>query len=419
MRISKLLSFLTCAVVLLVSVTNKSYEVNPVLDLLSVKASADTVSSYKAGDIIKFGWYPQSEVTDAEVISALNEIAGDKKDWTSYDYYLGSDTFTDGKMFPADYMCYKDVNYGSEKYRGVIFDSYRQLNTLSFLSENCQQMNGYIIDTIYWFKYEPIKWRVLDPSTGMVMSETVLDAQAFNNYLLEENIPDPYNDVTYWGDSAKTFYANNYEKSSIREWLNNDFYNTAFSPSQQEIIEYTELDNSAYLISCSAYNSDSVNDKVYLLSCNDVLNADYGFSSSVDDDIARQATGSDYAKCQGLGVSDGISDWRLRTPGVNSAAAYRVDGDGMVYDRYCYTVSTDYGIRPALNLNLESDILQSNVVMSDLIPGEDDEVRPENNKIWIVIIAIIISLVIIAAVLLAFLANKKRKMRMNVDMSFN
>ena len=228
------------------------------------KASATTITSYKQGDIIEFGWYPQSEVTDSSIISELNSLAGDNKSWTSYGYYSGTGSYDDGQMKPGDYMRYKDVMYDSNKYRGVVFDTYRPSYTgyITGISGSYahQDDNGYTYGTVYWFKYEPIEWRVLDPATGMVMAETVLDSQSYNNYVLC-NGTDEYGYGAYWGDSAQTYYANSYAQSSAREWLNEDFYNTSFSDEQQNIIAYTALDNSVYCESCSAYDFEITYDK--------------------------------------------------------------------------------------------------------------------------------------------------------------
>ena len=325
--------------------------------------SSLTITSYEQGDIVEFGWYPQSEVTDSEIIAVLN---ADDGEWISYGYYSGTGSWYDGKMSAGDYMRYKDVMYGSDKYRGVVFDSYRPYWTgeeLTTNSNTIQAKNGYYSGTIYWFKYEPIKWRVLDPDTGMVMAETILDSQVYNNYILY-----------YWGDSSKTYYCCDYVNSSIRKWLNEDFYNTAFSAEQQDIIVYTALDNSAYdgEYVNSAFDSENTNDKVYLLSYDEVINADYGFNTLFyKSDISRQAQGSDYAKCQGLSVSDvadyaGNSYWLLRTPGGDGAySTCDVEYNGGV-NYYNYSAYTMKGVRPALNFDLDSEIFQSDV--SELVP---------------------------------------------------
>ena len=343
-----------------------------------ITAEAATITSYSQGDIIEFGWYPQSKVTDSTTISALNSAGGE---WISYNYYSGTGSYSDGKMTASDYMRYKDVIYGSDKYRGVVFDSYRPHHTgyTSSSSYTYQDENGFFTNTVYWFKYEPIMWRVLDPVTGMVMSESILDSQPYNNYVLSSGT-DKYGYTAYWGDSSKTYYANNYAESSLRQWLNNDFYNTAFSKAQQDIIKSTTLDNSAYSESYSEYDSASTKDKIFLLSYNEVRNSNFGFnSSSSASDTARRAQGSDYAQSQGLYVYrssgstyNGNSYWLLRSPGYHSYSCCSVNYGGNSGSN-CNVGNTHFGVRPALCFNRISDIGQSDIDES----WKEDKVKIE------------------------------------------
>ena len=338
----------------------------PELNRFGTKAEAATITSYKQGDIIEFGWYPQSEVADVGIISELNSLAGDNKLWTSYDYYSGTGRWYDGQMKPGDYMRYKDVVYGSNKYRGVVLDSYRPYYTgeQTTLDAPTDQY-GYYIKTIYWFKYEPVKWRVLDPATGMVMSETIIDSQAYNNFVL--GAEDDCNPREYYGDREMVYFANNYAKSSIREWLNKDFYNTAFSTTQQRIINHTSLENSSCCCSeyvGSYYNSETTCDRIYLPSYEDLLNPNYGFSSQEDEkNVTRIAQGSDYSLCQGLlSFHPSGFPWLLRTAGCwcGDEVCY-VDMVGRVGAGNMGVYCTYMGIRPALNFDLTTEIFQSDV----------------------------------------------------------
>ena len=57
------------------------------LSIAPVTMAADTADGgYQKGDIIEFGSYPQSKVTDDSIISALNNILTDDM-WVSYGYY--------------------------------------------------------------------------------------------------------------------------------------------------------------------------------------------------------------------------------------------------------------------------------------------------------------------------------------------
>lgn len=90
-----------------------------IITALPLNAAAEAKT---ADDIILFGSYPQSEVRDSALLSALNDI---NLNWESYDYYCGTGKWNDGQMHPSDYMRYADVSYGGDKYRAVTFDSFR------------------------------------------------------------------------------------------------------------------------------------------------------------------------------------------------------------------------------------------------------------------------------------------------------
>lgn len=318
-------------------------------EVFSLKASA---IEYQTGDTIEFGMYPQTKVTDSSTVSALNSKASK---WISYKYYEAN---ASGKTQESDYMYYCDVTYGGNKYRGVKFNTYRPYWTTDASTTVCstyQNSNGYTTGNTYWFKYEPIKWRVLDPSTGLVLSEKILDSQAYNNYILESG-KDEYGKTACWGNSAKTYYANSYADSSIRQWLHNGFYNAAFSSSEQDKIQSATLNNSAYSTSYSAYGSGSTKDKVFLLSYAETQKTAYGYTNSTSSTNTRTAKGSDYAKCQGLYVNsgNGNSPWRLSSAGSSSDGACTISYDGSVGTGF-QTYATGIGVRAAIKLKLNSE----------------------------------------------------------------
>ena len=319
------------------------------LCLFIFSANAKTIGEYARGDLVTFGRYPQTKVTDSAKVETLNNRSST---WYSYGYYTGTGKYSDGNMAPSAYMEYTDVVYGGQKYRGVRFSQYRPYYTglTSSAANTFQDENGYDQPGgAYWFQWESLQWRVLDPVAGLVLCETIIDSQPFNNYVLNSG-KDTYGYNAYWGDAGKKHYANNYAESSLRQWLNNDFYNMAFSSSQQDIIASTALDNRAYSTSYSAYDSASTTDKVFLLSFGDMTNTAYGFAADkLANDPARQAQGSDYAKCQGLyaDASNGYSRWWLRSAGYYSDLACSIEYDGWVSDYYYGTSNTNFGIRPA------------------------------------------------------------------------
>ena len=306
----KLLAILLCAAML--------------FGVVAVCANAD---GEKVGAIIEFGSYPQSKVTDDSIISQLNAKAGT---WTSYGYYSNN--------APSDYMRYCDVPLDGQNYRGVIFSKCRPERTSDTAVPTTderyfQVLNKYYCNQVYWFKYEALNWRVLDPTTGLYLCENVIDAQPYNNLLYLYEI----NGVPYgYGDQARTHYANEYNYSSIRTWLTNDFYDTAFDASEQSEMQ----------------SGGKAGDKVFLLTLDDAKNSAYGFVS----DNSRTAIPTDYSKCQAVHVNgnNGCTDWYLWTePNISAFvpttdSAKLIGSDGGTYGN---RVNETFGVRPAIIRN--------------------------------------------------------------------
>ena len=195
------------------------------------------------------------------------------------------------------------------------------------------------------YNTDPIKWRVLANNTDskqlFLLSDQGLDTVQYHT---------EKEDVTW-------------EKSTIRSWLNETFYKSAFTSAEQEMIKSTKVTADAN----PRYNTDPGNDttdKVFLLSINEANNSIY-FSSN----DARMCVLTDYAVAQGAATDsnytvDGKATcwWWLRSPGNNSITAADIYYHGGLsyiggyvdYDTAC--------VRPAFNLNLESVIFTSAAV---------------------------------------------------------
>lgn len=358
MKIGKrLLSILVCFTIIIctVSVSRIGFE---------IEANAAT---YKVGDIIEYGEYPQGGVGLGEFL-ILKDYNGIIKNWKSYEYYSGNGSIDDGQMHSSNFMQYCDVSYEGEKYRGVRIAKYRPSNTgevcyegqsgeYNSLYDNVNAYeSGYYVDSdgyiVQWFKYEPIRWRVLNPISGLVMCDSIIDCQPYNNFALKSS------GETY-GNSNKSFFANDYANSSIRVWLNNDFYNTAFTSSQKNNIKKTSLNNNCFENgseeyannNTDKYNSQPTTDNIFLLSYEEIGNTAYGFDSLT----APCLKGTQYAKWQGLYVYDlnneykGNSNWFLRSPYVDSFHVCSVNfgGDKAV----SYVANNIGGICPAMCLS--------------------------------------------------------------------
>ena len=341
--------------------------------LFAPKAEA-AGKTYKVGDIVEFGYYPQSKVTNSSLVSALDKVS---KNWISYGYYSGDGKETSGR--PGDWMKYSDFVYNGAKYRAVTFSQYRPKIVYGTHegSSQYQKSNGYTVNNIYYFKYEPLKWRVLDPATGLILCESIIDSQDFNSFLrpLPANFLDLPNE-----DVLAIISKNYYERSTIRKWLNADFYNTALSSTQKLNVLDSPMGEfwrgSEY---CYTYY-----DKVFLLSKTDMENTTYGFSAEKENYYLRKANGTDYAKCQGLFVaSSGCSIQRLSTPrkNTNNSDFADVIGAGGGFNTGLVSVyDTSAGIRPALRLYDLSRCLKKTSSERDVFIANMPKLSPDDAK---------------------------------------
>ena len=267
----------------------------------------------RSGNYIYFGEYPQTiKASNVSIISTTPDTDG---------YYLGSD---------------------GERYAKVVADPYESGYTFS---NNSSVIGG----NTYYFKVEPIRWRILSESDGnaFILCDSIIANRDYHHTTSSTTI------------DGQTVYANNYKYSDIRAWLNDEFYNTAFGDLQQALIQTTEVDNSAGSTGSSSnrYACENTSDKVFLPSYREVITIEYGFESSwTYDDTARQMLTSDFSRATGAYMSTdwsyyGNGRWWLRSPRNDySHYARIVNLDGLA--GYGSDVNFDYGVVPALNLTL-------------------------------------------------------------------
>lgn len=308
-----------------------NFEQNAVNDNVTLVAHwAEKNGLKKIGDTVYFGSYPQSRVSDTDTIAKLNAIVSlptsqNARGWTSYGYY-SNDRNND------DYMWYADVEYNGKKYRGVYMTHLRPYDpkTGGGIESSYQDDNGYVAESVYWFAYEQIKWRVLssakleEKTELTLICDIALDAQAYDY------------------DGA---YSNNYGASTIRAWLNDEFYTTAFNGLQKEVLRTVEVDNSAESTGYKNNTNACANtfDKVYLLSGATASN----MSASA---LVRKAT--DYALCQGCNMSENGCYWRLRSPyDYDAGYSLYVKDNGVIRSRYS-VYYCDFGVVPMINLTI-------------------------------------------------------------------
>ena len=269
----------------------------------------------KPGDTFEFGSYPQTEI-----VRRASDCGTNGKSWGSNEDYYIADEKLYSQLESNDGWTNNDKTINGVKYHRLKKEDTSSLDDGSGYYYNWNNGNK---ETRY-FRYEPIKWRVLDNTVienALVISETALDDQLFD------------------------IDGHTWKSSHMKTWLNSDFYNSAFSEAQKKsIIETSNKDVSS-------------DDKVFLLSVDEAENANY-----FKEDVNRRVKSSTYAKAMGVSADirgDGECNWWLRSPGgshggINGVAW--VDNTGSVYDDIFSRINM-LGVRPALRINLNSDAL--------------------------------------------------------------
>lgn len=158
----------------------------------------------------------------------------------------------------------------------------------------------------------PIEWRVLAIEDGkeLIITNDVL-------FIM------PYNDEAV---------ATTWEGCTLRAYLNGDFYNTAFNDSEKSKIITTKLVNNNHAESGSVGGNDT-EDSVFLLSLEDV-------NTYFNDDNDREA------------YFQGSNAWWLRSHGYHDEDATCVRDFGKI-EVDGYLVDSEFGVRPALWINIE------------------------------------------------------------------
>lgn len=314
-------------------------------------------------DCVYFGSYPQSEVTskDGSIYNTLKNATG----WDeNNDITIGGTKY---RRLKGEDATYYDTSDSSSYYNWN--DSYK---------------------TYHYFKYQPIKWRVLNRNgnDALLLADVALDDQKYNTNCA---------DVT-WETSSMRSWLNGYGASVNQpktDYSRKNFINSAFTSTQRNAIKTTNVVNNSNIYYGTA-GGNNTSDKVFLLSESEVYPtgtaADYGFVKDINDE-ARRSRCSTYAYAMGTWRSydtdaepteyNGNTWWWLRSPGCVSYSAVEVDNGGWVSGEGSFVHDSNDGVRPALHLNLSSTNLYSyaGTVCSDAMKngesGTDNPVNPD------------------------------------------
>lgn len=314
--------------------------------LILTVGAADPASSVAKGETFYFGMYPQTCVQDKALTDKLDKISGS----------TDTEVVTLGGATYASYCIVTNENPGGPF--GIVY--------------------GYEAFKTYWFRCEPIAWRVLDSGADgvLLLSEYVLGARAFNEAIRADNT---------------------WENSDIRTWLNGTFLKSAFTAKEQAFLLTSSLTNEpnpirgTYDGEPSSYAGDyrggvpfvgttsggPTTDKVFLPSFNEITNPDYGFNvgwkymkgdfgepvgyyesdTEPGEHCGRSTSATDYAQCQGAWTHlevdtnkplDTCFYW-LRTAGYDNTCSAGVLPDGRVSTGWPVNYEV-LGIRPMIRV---------------------------------------------------------------------
>ena len=300
-------------------------------------------------DCVWFGSYPQAEI----VPSADDYTAVDKSMLRSGDIIEDSNLYNKLKN-ASGWDANNDITTDGNKYRRIK----KSDATYTSTSPESNYYNWPDSDTWHYFKYEPIKWRVLrvDGNQAFLLSDISLDDQQYNTV----------NESITWEISTIRSWLNGYDASSNKQGKNysgKNFIGSAFSSNERSAIVNTSVVNDDN-INNGTEGGNNTTDKIFLLSESETYGDSavaQGFVSSKGTyDAARRSKSSTYAKAMGMYSSyesdayKGNCMWWLRSPGGGTDFAAIVSHGGDV--RNYGNVDHYNGVRAALNLDLSSNL---------------------------------------------------------------
>ena len=266
-------------------------------------------------DCVWFGSYPQAEVIPSNVeYTALDTSLRRDGD------VIVSDSVYAALQSASGWDANNDITLNGAKYRRMKKGD----ATYTSSSDSYYQWSN---DTDYhYFKYEPIKWRVLhtDGNQALLLSDIALDDQKYHTV---------YESVT-WETSTIRSWLNGYGAGSNQQsvdYSQRSFLGAAFSASERAAIADSPLEN-ADNINYGTEGGNNTTDKIFLLSESDVWNTDtakaHGFVKDRETyDEARRCQSSAYAKAMGMWSNTstayaGNGWWWLRSPGSHGYSCY-------------------------------------------------------------------------------------------------
>ncbi len=291
-------------------------------------------------DCVWFGSYPQAEVVPSGEYTALDESLLQDGD------VIVSDSIYSMLESATEWNANNEIILNDVKYRRIKREDATEVYTHDY--HICPYYQWPDDVSYHYFKYEPIKWRVLyvKENEALLLSDRTLDHQRYN----EADVG-----VT-WKTSTIRSWLNGYGADSNQQAINysrKNFINRAFTITEQGEIISSRIEDAKNDTDGNEVE-DNVTDKIFLLSETEARTELYGFKNSrAFDNEARRSRSSTYARAMG-GYWE-YTVWWLRSSVEDQNSALVVYSYGsMGYNNVDYEGNS---IRIALKIKLDdSDI---------------------------------------------------------------
>jgi tetratricopeptide (TPR) repeat protein len=294
-----------------------------------------------------------------------------------YEQALSLDSSNTSTYFKlADvYLAEDEVNKARDTLaRGLEITEYEAIGDRLAWLTNWDEAEEYL--TFGSYRGEPLKWQVLAEESDRLLV-IAKDSVTIKQYYTPPP-PEPPTVIEVQGvlitlpeyEPSGSPYETSWGGSRIRTWLNEDFYEEAFTEAEKSRILETRVANGTSPIDHDTF------DLVFLLSSAEAIQY---FADNADRIARHKWTAEEIADTEAWIEEDGIwqeerlqwlpaavennwSDWWLRSPGVyppNWGQAYNynwaayVSRDGIINAKGSFVNDFDRAVRPALYLSIE------------------------------------------------------------------
>ena len=289
----------------------------PTTDVINSWESDDVrlIPALLTGEYLTLGSYPTNKITDETLYTSLaNQLTNTaptsaSDGWKAYKHWFN---WNGSKAVAMSDAFFQDIIFEGAKYRAVYFNTplAKRCDQTYSSSNQYQQTNGYNIDTLYFFDYQPLKWTVVEEGDShfTLLSSRVLDGVCFTH------------------DGAASYVG---AYNDLRLFTEGDFFSWAFSSEEQKY--FTEI---TFKNDKSSGNNTDAADLTKKLSIPSYKEIETYFTTA----DARKKTTTDYAKLNGVQVNEAgqVYYWtRSRSSGNPFRVGHGGNFDSLATGHFC------------------------------------------------------------------------------------